>query len=150
VYDDHYVLVDHGLSVVYDVLVVSVTSNRQFVCQFHMLLVMENDMMATISLCTLLFIFIFLCSCIKKGHSFSCLQERRDNHASPLRCCVAPCHLCLGSCTHGNRESMPLKLVLFMSSSTRVKTDNQVFGERLPRDFSFFILLCTTSNGGGD
>jgi hypothetical protein len=45
---------------------------------------------------------------------------------------------------------MPLKLALFMSSSTWVKTDNQVFGERIPRDFSFFVLLCTTSNGVGD
>ena len=52
---------------VHDVLVVSVTNNRQFVCQFHKLLVMDNDMMATISSCALLFIFVFLCCYIKKG-----------------------------------------------------------------------------------
>jgi hypothetical protein len=38
VYDDHYTLVDHDL-VVHGVIVVSVTSNGQFICRFHKLLV---------------------------------------------------------------------------------------------------------------
>ena len=45
-HDDHYMLVDHDL-VVHGVLVVSVNSNRQFICRFHKLLVTGNDTMAT-------------------------------------------------------------------------------------------------------
>jgi hypothetical protein len=37
VHDDHYVLADHDL-VDHGVIVVSVTSNRQFICRFHKLL----------------------------------------------------------------------------------------------------------------
>ena len=51
VHDDHYVLVDHDL-LVHDVLVVSITTNKQFICQFHKLVVTDNDMIATISSCT--------------------------------------------------------------------------------------------------
>ena len=49
-HDDHYVLVDHDL-VVHGVIVVSVTSNGQFICQFHKLFVTDNDIMATNSSC---------------------------------------------------------------------------------------------------
>ena len=45
-HDDHYVLVGHDL-VVHGVNVVSVTSNGQFICRFHKLLVTDNDMMTT-------------------------------------------------------------------------------------------------------
>ena len=48
--DDHYVLVHHDL-VVHGVTVVFVTSNEQFICQFHKLLVTDNDMMTTNSSC---------------------------------------------------------------------------------------------------
>ena len=50
-HDDHYVLVDHDL-VVHGVIVVSVTSNGQFICRFHKLLITDNDMMTTNSSCT--------------------------------------------------------------------------------------------------
>jgi hypothetical protein len=50
VHDDHYVLVDHDL-VVYGVIVISVTSNGQFIYRFYKLLVTHNDMMATNSSC---------------------------------------------------------------------------------------------------
>jgi hypothetical protein len=46
VHDDHYVLVDHDL-LVHGVIVVSVISNRQFICRFHKLLITDNDMIAT-------------------------------------------------------------------------------------------------------
>ena len=49
-HDDHYVLVDHDL-VVHGVTVVSITSNGQFICQFHKLLVTDNDMMTINSSC---------------------------------------------------------------------------------------------------
>jgi len=48
VHDDHYVLVDHDdyyVLVGHDVLVVSVTSSRQIICQFHKLPVTNNVMM---------------------------------------------------------------------------------------------------------
>ena len=51
-HDDHYVLVDHDdyyMLVVYDVFVVFVT--RQLICQFHKLLVTNNEMMITIPSC---------------------------------------------------------------------------------------------------
>jgi hypothetical protein len=51
VYDDYYALVDHDL-LVYGVIVVSITSSRQFICRFHKLLVTDNDMMATNSSCS--------------------------------------------------------------------------------------------------
>jgi hypothetical protein len=50
VHEDHYVLVDHDL-VVHGVIVVSITSNSQFICRFHKLLVTDNDMMSTNSSC---------------------------------------------------------------------------------------------------
>ena len=44
-FDECYVHDDHYVIVVHDVLVFSVTSNRQLICQFHELLVMDNAMM---------------------------------------------------------------------------------------------------------
>ena len=42
VHDDYYVLADHDL-VVHTVVVVSVTSNKQLICQFHKLLVRNGQ-----------------------------------------------------------------------------------------------------------
>jgi hypothetical protein len=50
VHDDHYVSADHDL-VVHGVIVVSVTSNGQFICRFHKILVTDNDIMAINSSC---------------------------------------------------------------------------------------------------
>jgi len=53
VHDDHYVMVNHDL-VVYSVIVISVTSNKQLNYQFYKLLVMDNDMTANSSCTSLL------------------------------------------------------------------------------------------------
>ena len=53
-HDDYYVLVDHDDYYVlmgHDVLVVFITSNKQLICRFYKLLVTDDAMMMTISLC---------------------------------------------------------------------------------------------------
>lgn len=60
-HDDYYILVGH------DVLVVSLTSNGQMICQFCRFLVMDDAVITTMFSCTWLFIFVFLCCCIKVG-----------------------------------------------------------------------------------
>jgi hypothetical protein len=71
----------------------------------------------------------------------------RHNQGSP----------CPGSCIHGSiRESRPPKLVLFVSSSARLKIGTQVFGEHHHMTvWSFFFMLlpddlASSFDGGGD
>ena len=65
-----------------------------------------------------------------RQHLVSSLLCALDIHTSAAAKSSRP-----GSCKHGNRESRPPKPAPFVSSSARVKTGNQVFGERL-RDCS--------------
>ena len=62
----------------------------------------------------------------KTTFSLLSLLHALDVHASTAVRSSRP-----GSCEHGNRESMPPKPMLFVSSSAQVKIGNQVFGERL-------------------
>ena len=68
------------------------------------------------------------------------LLRALDIHASAAAKSSHP-----GSCEHGNREGRPPKPVPFVSSSARVKTDNQVFWSvftrLLARSFFFLLLL---------
>ena len=116
VHDDHYVIVVH------DVLVFSITSNRQLICQFHELLVTDNAMMDITVSCSSL--HLRLPCCIKETLLLLFARYETELRTPTRCCCVALCHPRPDSCAHRNRESMPLKLVSFVSSSARVKTDN--------------------------
>jgi hypothetical protein len=144
VHDDHYVLVDHGL-VIHCVLVVSVTTNGQFICQFHKLLVMNNDTMDTISSCAWLFGFVFFCCCIK-GTLFLLFAREKRPHSKNTNSLLLHCSLSFPSwsCAHSNREIRPTKPAPFMSSSAWVKTNK----ERLPHDCSFDPQLPVLPGGG--
>jgi len=86
---------------------------------------------------------------LHKRDTLSLIARVETELRTSNRCyCTVLYHPCLGSLTHGNRESRPPKPTLFVSSSARVKTDNQVFRECLPHDCSIdpqFPLL--PSNG---
>ena len=142
-FDEFYVHDDHYVIVVHDVLVFSVTSNRQLICQFHELLVTDNAMMDITFPCASLHLRL-LC-CIKETLLLLFARDEIELRTPTCYCCVALSHPRPDSCAHGNRESRPPKPVSFVSSSARVKIGNQVFGERLPCDCSFVLLPPTTS-----
>jgi len=88
VHDDHYVLVDHDdyyMLVVYDVFVVFVT--RQLICQFHKLLVTNNEMMITISSCVALHLRLPLLLHKMDTPLVRAREETTKNNTSLLLCC---------------------------------------------------------------
>jgi hypothetical protein len=83
--------------------------------------------MDIVFLCAWLFIFVFLCCCIKGA--ILLLFERdetelRTPNSLPLCCSLS---FPSGSCAHRSRENRPPKPAQFMSSSARVKTNNFLY-----------------------